>query len=105
MDSANGKRPMYRAIRVDYSKAMAELARMLDCEIEYDPLYLTELVEIEGVPLSTFVIDAPLPRCDDCGGPVVQVVCPECQLAARDDCPLCEGYGRFWVCETCEEDG
>ncbi|MEZ4591839.1 MAG: hypothetical protein R3D55_11965 [Chloroflexota bacterium] len=96
---------MPQAIWVDYSKAMAELARMLACEIAYDPLYLTELVEVEGTPLGNFVIDVPLPECDSCGGPVVQVACPECQLAARDDCPLCEGYGRFWVCEACEADG
>ncbi len=105
MESANGKQPVAVALRVDYTKAMAELARMLACEIAYNPLYLTELIEVEGAQLGSFTIEAPVPECDGCGGPVVQVACPECQLAARDDCPLCDGYGRFWACETCEEDG
>jgi hypothetical protein len=104
MESANGKQPVAAALRVDYTKAMGELKRMLTCEIAYDPLYLTELIEVEGAQLGSFTIEAPVPECDGCGGPVVQVACPECQLAARDDCPLCDGYGRFWVCETCEED-
>ena len=104
MGSVNGRGSMPQAIWVDYSKALAELGRMLTCEIAYDPLYLTELIEVGGAQLGSFTIEAPVPECDGCGGPVVQVACPECQLAARDDCPLCDGHGRFWVCETCEEE-
>lgn len=104
MADMNGKRPIPQALHVDYTKAMAELERMLACEIPYDPDYLTELVEVQGAQLGSFTIEAPVPECDGCGGPVKQIECPECRLAARPDCELCQGHGRFWVCETCEED-
>jgi hypothetical protein len=91
------------AVSVDLTKMMAEYGRMLACELRYDPGYLEELIEIRGQRLGQWSVSIPCPACEECGGDAVQVECPECELAPRDDCPVCDGYGRFWTCGTCEE--
>jgi len=91
------------AVSVDLSKMMAEYDRMLACELRYDPGYLEELIEIRGERLGQWSVKIPQPECVVCGGAAVQMGCPECEAAPRDDCPLCDGYGRFWTCRTCEE--
>lgn len=93
------------AVSVDLSKMMAEYDRMLDCQLRYDPAYLEELIEIRGEKLGQWSVKIPQPECAACGGTAVQVECPECATAPRDDCPLCDGRGRFWTCHTCEEEG
>ena len=91
------------AVSVDLSKMMGEYDRMLTCELRYDAAYLEELIEIRGEKLGKWSVKIPQPECVACGGTAVQVDCPECETAPRDGCPLCDGYGRFWTCHTCEE--
>ena len=92
-------------IGVSISKAEAELKRMLRGEIAFNPGYLSELIEITDENGKDFHLDIDFNlACSVCNNEPVVVPCPECQIAPRDDCSLCNGDGGWLACQVCEDE-
>lgn len=90
------------AMRVNMDKAMDEFMRLARKGLPINPHYLSELIEVDGpkgMPLPA--VEFNMPTCG-CGAELRVVQCPECAIAAREDCPHCEGAGAWLECFHCE---
>ena len=89
-------------VRLDLSRFMDELKRTIRGEIPYDVDYLSELVSFytrngEDMYVTSFRL-----MCEKCDTDLIITYCPECKIAPRDDCVVCDGIGGWLDCPVCD---